>query len=279
MKIIWIMLLWILCVVRTTEANGEDKEETDDVVTAEVHLDGTSTLFSSMEYLDRLEAEEERFLARKEERRQLPEGTAMTLYLQIDQGLKYTAAVLNGITVLYSTRPYCACLKRPPVLQRDVHSLWDIIHTLPETKKRLIKSVQVDGKYLQNVNDPLSGIPALSTVVFQLSDEIEDGTQFHFFQATGSDGARSYWWALPKSIGGDFRAGCVELLETEYYGYKDLNGVDRIRYFVPVQNVKFGLHHFGYVRCTTDLLVNLQEGQEGNYVLLDRDEVEKMKHH
>jgi len=77
MNIIWILLLWILCDVGKTETNEEDIGEMDDVVTAEVHLDRTSTVVSEWSAnlreasLAIMRAGDERFLPRREERRRL----------------------------------------------------------------------------------------------------------------------------------------------------------------------------------------------------------------
>jgi len=106
MKIIWIMLLWILCVVRTTEANGGDNEETDDVVTAEVHMDGTSVMDLPWsvdlreEYMTIMKAGEDRFLARREEKRRLEtEGVkGMTVFINADN-LRYPVDVMPDATV------------------------------------------------------------------------------------------------------------------------------------------------------------------------------------
>jgi len=77
MNIIWILLLWILCDVGKTETNEEDVEEMEDVVTAEVHLDGTSMSVSEWSAnlreasLEIMRAGDERFAARREETRRL----------------------------------------------------------------------------------------------------------------------------------------------------------------------------------------------------------------
>jgi len=120
MNIIWIMSLWILCVVDSAETNGEDNQETDEVVTAEDHLDGTTMLVSEWSAnlreasLEIMRAGEERFLARREENRRLSEEMTET-----DDIMEAEVHLDGTSTVVRSSENYAARSLSSPELEEQ----------------------------------------------------------------------------------------------------------------------------------------------------------------
>jgi len=114
------MSLWILCVVDSAETNGEDNQETDDVVTAEDHLDGTTMLVSEWSAnlreasLEIMRAGEERFLARREENRRLSEEMTET-----DDIMEAEVHLDGTSTVVRSSENYAARSLSSPELEEQ----------------------------------------------------------------------------------------------------------------------------------------------------------------